>query len=405
MRRVGRRVRGIAAAAAGVLLGALAAAVPAHAANGGYACPKGYFCAWSGEGATGSMMKTNKSMPTLGAWDNRILTVSNQTSSVVCYYVDANYDFNDTYGFERPGSSGEWSSWPGPATISSLKFVKTERECVEPPYGPWLSEKSAVKAGFGDLDGDGYADVLSRDQAGRLWFVPGSTGAGRLLGAGWNAMTAITRHGDFDGDGHEDLIATDTAGKMWLYPVTGSAVFHARRLVGAGWNTMAKVTAVGDLTGEGYNDLLATDKAGKLWLYPGNGHGNFGARKLISSGWQVMTALTGSGDMNGDKIADFFARDTSGKLWLFGGKGHAAFYPRQLVSSGWNVIDSFISVGDTDGDGRNDLSAVTNTGYKIGGYAGNGGWLLLYRGTGSGRVALRSPVQQSGEWWELNGTF
>jgi hypothetical protein len=405
MRRVGRTVRGIAAAAAGVLLGALGAAVPAHAASGGYACPKGYFCAWANENATGSMMKTNKSMPTLGAWDNRIRAVSNQTSSVVCYYADANYDFADTYGFQEPGDPGSWSSWSGSNTISSLKFVKTERECVEPPYGPWFSQKSGVKASFGDLDGDGYADVLSRDLAGRLWFVPGSTGAGRLLGAGWNAMTAITRHGDFDGDGHEDLIATDTAGKMWLYPVTGSATFHTRRLVGAGWNTMAKVTAVGDLTGEGYNDLLATDKAGKMWLYPGNGHGNFGARKLISSGWQVMTALTGAGDMNGDKIADFFARDTSGKLWLFGGKGHATFYPRQLVSSGWNVFDSLISVGDTDGDGRNDLNGVTNNRYVMDGSAGYQGWLLLYRGTGSGRTPLRSPVQQSGDWWELNGTY
>lgn len=404
MRRVGRRVRGLAAAVAGVLLGALAAAVPAHAATGFAACPKGYFCGWTGEDATGSMMKTNKNMPTMGSWDNRIKSASNRTSSVVCWYYDPNYVVADGYWSEPPNPAGSGTPMTH-GTISSLKFVKTERECVDTPYGPWWSEKSAAKAGFGDLDGDGYADVLSRDLAGRLWFVPGSTGAGRLLGAGWNAMTAVTRHGDFDGDGHEDLIATDTAGKMWLYPVTGSAVFHPRRLVGAGWNTMAKVTAVGDLTGEGTNDLLATDKTGKLWLYPGNGHGNFGARKLISSGWQVMTALTGSGDMNGDKIADFFARDTSGKLWLFAGKGHATFYPRHLVSSGWNVIDSFISVGDTDGDGRNDLNAVTNIRYVMDGYAGNPGWLLLYRGTGSGRVPLHSPVRQSGEWWELNGTF
>ncbi|MFF6955660.1 FG-GAP repeat domain-containing protein [Streptomyces sp. NPDC008317] len=88
--------------------------------------------------------------------------------------------------------------------MSSLKFFKTERECTEPSYGWWLAEKSPVEAGFGDIDGDRYADVLSRDLAGRLWFVPGSSGRGRLIGPGWNSMKAMTRHGDFTGDGIED---------------------------------------------------------------------------------------------------------------------------------------------------------------------------------------------------------
>jgi hypothetical protein len=403
VRRVGRR--GMAAAVAGALLGALAAAAPAHAANGGYACPEGYVCGWSGGSATGSMMKTNKNMPTMGSWNNRILTLSNRTTSVVCTYADANYAVAGGYGYDSPQDAGAWSSWPGPATISSLKFVKTERECAEPAYGPWLSEKSPVKAGFGDMDGDGYADVLSRDQAGRLWFVPGSTGAGRLAGGGWNAMTALTRHGDFDSDGHEDLLARDTAGKLWLYPGTGRGGFATRRLAGGGWNTMATITAAGDLTGDGHNDLLARDKTGKLWIYPGTGRGGFGTRKYLGSGWQVMSAITAPGDMNGDKLPDVLARDTSGKLWLFGSKGHSTFYPRRLVSGGWYMVESFVSVGDTNGDGRNDLNAVTNNRYKIGGYPGNWGWQLLYPGTGSGKTPLRSPRQQSGEWWELNGTF
>jgi hypothetical protein len=395
----------LAAAVAGVLLGALAAAVPAHAATGAYACPKGYFCGWTGDDATGSMMKTNKSMPTMGSWDNRILAVSNRTTSIVCRYVDANYVVADGYGYERPDDPGAWSSNPAPATTSSLKFVKTTRECAEPPYGPWLSEKSPVKAGFGDIDRDGYADVLSRDLAGRLWFVPGSTGAGRLIGGGWNSMTAMTRHGDLTGDGIEDLLARDSAGDLWIYPATGRGGYLSRRFVGGGWNAMARVTAGGDLTGDGRNDLLAADRSGKLWLYPGTGHSHFGARRLVGGGWQVMSALSGPGDLTGDKHPDLLARDTSGKLWLYPGTGRGTFGARTLIGTGWNAMESFFAVGDTDGDGRNDLNTVTNDRYKIGGYAGNLGWQLLYRGTGSGKAALRSPVQQSGEWWELNGTF
>lgn len=401
MRRVGRR--GLAAAVAGVVLGALAAAVPAHAATGYDACPKGYFCGWTGADATGSMMKTKTNMPTMGAWDNRLKSTNNRTSSVACWYYDPNYVATHGYWPAAPGSAGGAGTSVG--TISSLKFVKTERECVNPAYGPWLSDKSPVKAAFGDIDGDGYADVLSRDLAGRLWFVPGSTGAGRLVGGGWNAMTAMTRHGDVDGDGHEDLLARDTAGRLWLYPGTGRGGFATRRLVGGGWNTMATITAAGDLTGDRTVDLLARDKTGTLWLYPGTGRGGFGTRKFLGSGWQVMTAITAPGDMNGDKLPDFLARDTSGKLWLFGGKGHSSFYPRRLVSGGWYMIESLVSVGDTNGDGKNDLNAVTNDRYVMDGYSGNPGWQLTYPGTGSGKTPLRSPVRENGEWWELNGTF
>ncbi|PNE40437.1 hypothetical protein AOB60_05715 [Streptomyces noursei] len=69
----------------------------ASAAADAYACPAGYFCGWSGESATGQMYKTNKSVADLGAWDNRI------------------------------------RSCPS-ATTSSIKFVPTERECIQPAY-------------------------------------------------------------------------------------------------------------------------------------------------------------------------------------------------------------------------------------------------------------------------------
>ncbi|HEY3479764.1 MAG TPA: hypothetical protein VGL02_12780 [Streptomyces sp.] len=66
-------------------------------------------------------------------------------------------------------------------------------------------------------------------------------------------------------------------------------------------------------------------------------------------------------------------------------------------------MTSFMSVGDTDGDGRIDLNTVTTLQYAIDGYPGNEGWQLLYPGTGKG--TWRPAQQQSGESWELDGTF
>lgn len=57
-------LRVLSAAAVGASVAVLPAAVPAQAATGFYACPKGYFCGWSGPDATGGMIKIKSNMPT-----------------------------------------------------------------------------------------------------------------------------------------------------------------------------------------------------------------------------------------------------------------------------------------------------------------------------------------------------
>ncbi|MFF5451220.1 FG-GAP-like repeat-containing protein [Streptomyces sp. NPDC012950] len=385
---------------------AVATAAPAQAAVGD--CPKGYFCAWTQEDARGTMFKTKTNMPAPGPAGSKFLSHINRTALYACLYGSRDYKAYDGYSIESPSSNGSWTTW-SPTTIASIKFSRTERECSQPSYPSWYAQTAPRAAGFGDLNGDRRADVLSRDLVGRLWFLPGD-GSGRMVGSGgWNAMDAFVRHGDFSRDGREDLVVRErSTGRLWLYPGTGTGALGARKLIGSGgWNSMNSLAGVGDLTRDGRADLLAVEKStGKLWLYPGTASGGLGARKLIGSGgWNAMNALVGPGDTNGDGRVDLIARERStGRLWSYPGTASGGLGARKLIGSGgWNAMDTFLAVGDTTGDGRPDLSTVTNERYAIDGYQGHLGWLVRYRGLGTG--AFAAGERTDGEWWGLNGAF
>ncbi|MET9935009.1 MULTISPECIES: FG-GAP-like repeat-containing protein [unclassified Streptomyces] len=389
-----RRLAATAAALGLTSLGLLGAdAAPAQAAVSD--CPTGYFCAWANTDSTGSMFKTQSSKATLGTWDNKFRLIINRTPGFACTFDEPNYE--DAAG--RYGNDGYTTSIAS-RSVSSVKIVRTIRECEGPAYPHWISETSPKAAGFGDMNGDRRADVLVRDLVGRLWFLPGVDGSGRLVGAGgWNAFNAVVRHGDFSRDNREDVIVREAAtGKLWLYPGTGTGGLGARKLIGAGgWNAMSRIAAFGDLTGDARSDLLAVEKStGKLWLYPGTSTGTLGARKLIGAGgWNAMNALAGVGDMNSDGRADLYAREAStGKLWLYPGKA-GALGARVLVGSGgWNGMPTIIANGDWSGDGRPDLIATK---------AADG---MLYRYAGTGRGGLGAgDWLGGGDWQDLNGAF
>ncbi len=126
---------------------------------------------------------------------------------------------------------------------------------------------------MGDLDGDGYPEMLAVDATGTLWQYHGSA-AGfdtrTSLGTNWDSMNSLTNLGDLNGDGTTDLGAVETAtGKLWLYPGRRMNGFGTRVLIGnGGWTNMREIEGAGDLDQDGHPDLLAIDPTGILWLYP-----------------------------------------------------------------------------------------------------------------------------------------
>ncbi|MFC4330214.1 FG-GAP-like repeat-containing protein [Streptomyces andamanensis] len=396
-----RVLRGaLTAAAAAALLGT-ATTAPAQAASGYDRCSWGQLCVFSDPLGKGQMLVVKGSMLNLGAWDNRISSYVNYSDWPVCFNLAPGLDPRQggAHEYAGRGSFDESATPELDNAISSLDLGPEadwfcEGESRYATYGWENGPKHRPAAptaldAFGDLNGDGYTDLVSRNKFGQLWtsHAANSPGHDRLVGSGWNSMTLLTRHGDHNGDGKEDLYARDKSGTLWFYPGRGDGAFGTRIRVGGGWNSMRDLAAAGDLTGDGRADLLAADTSGTLWTYPGNGKGVFGARKKVGGGWKSMNELVGAGDMNTDRRADLVARDTAGKLWFYPGNGKGTFGARRLIGkSGWNSLTELAGVGDVTGDGRPDLVAHVPSSHG----------LRVYPGTGAADGGLRAPKEFAG---------
>ncbi|MGW0771219.1 FG-GAP repeat domain-containing protein [Streptomyces sp. NPDC002676] len=143
----------------------------------------------------------------------------------------------------------------------------------------------------GDLTGDGRTDLLARKAStGDVYLFAGDGASGLKAGvkirSAWTGYTKIVGAGDLNGDGYGDVLARDKAGTLWRYDGTGTGLLKDRVKVFSDWGASYNViVGIGDITGDGKNDLVERDSAGNLYRNDGDGKGSFSARTRIATGW------------------------------------------------------------------------------------------------------------------------
>lgn len=100
--------------------------------------------------------------------------------------------------------------------------------------------------GMGDLNGDRRGDTIGVNTADGCLYAYTATTTGGLsakgkVGCGWAGMNWLTSPGDLNKDGFGDLIARTSTGELWFYQGRPGGGVRSGVKVGSGWGSMASI--------------------------------------------------------------------------------------------------------------------------------------------------------------------
>jgi hypothetical protein len=232
-------------------------------------------------------------------------------------------------------------------------------------------------AALGDVNGDGYGDLLlttdatcggahgcAADSHDRRQFVfhGGPAGLVEKPAESWHGLSfeTVAAAGDVNGDGYADLAIADTQ-KSCIFVYHGSAkgVPHrpswqhcpGREQDGEGqFDELGHAVFGGDFNGDGFADLVVIQRDLTQLIYAGGRRGLHRWRSFESR----EAAARSVGDRNGDGLDDLaIGSDETPETLLIGSpKGPKRAGPLRLR---W---ESHFAVGDFDGDGADDLAML-----------------------------------------------
>jgi VCBS repeat-containing protein len=389
-----------------------------------------------------------------------------QTGSYLGYSVSSAGDVNgDGYDDIIVGAKGD-NSVAGAAYViygnAAGAGVSLAGGTIAPSLGFKIAGATASQMGYsvsgaGDINGDGFADVIvgaignSTTSSASYIVYGGASNAGLDLSGGTIASGSgfkitgstgnkvgygVASAGDVNGDGLADLIVGAPGTSSWAgatYIVYGSTALSAGlnlstdaidasngfKLTGAASSYLGQVvSSVGDLNGDGFSDVVVSSaESNSAYVLYGSATGMNSTNGFTLTGDVGFgKSVTSLGDINGDGFADLAIgapgeNTQTGAVYVVYGKAAGTSFSVAggtiAPSLGFKITgqtasflgSSVASAGDVNGDGLADLIVGANAGNKQVAAA----TYVVYGTTTGANINLSSGTIAASQGFKLSG--
>ena len=304
----------------------------------------------------------------------------------------------------------------GPHGLSSTREAAFSRATTGIPGNPAKGERFGVQVSKGDLDRDGYTDLVVSGTGSSSVILWGSA-KGLSGGTAVPGYGSASETGDFNGDGRLDLALfqtnfndgddpTGTKAVVWYGPVTRTGTPARTAVLDPGALAYLDVEdgATGDVNHDGRTDLAVSEYCGDGsycdQLYYGSSTGLVPAPQLsVPQGFRAVAL----GDVNGDGYDEVVTGDSYDNVITVAYGSASGLTPRDTwkdftqdtpgvpgVDESEDGFGASVTVGDVTGDGFADV-AVGSPGEALGETQGAGDVTLLH-GSRSGLTGTGAQV-------------
>jgi hypothetical protein len=240
------------------------------------------------------------------------------------------------------------------------------------PRADFATEETPFMSALGDVSGDGKIDLaVANPNFNTVSVLLGDGSGGFASRADFAAgMTPVSvAIGDVNGDGKPDLVAVDFDGNaVSVLLGDGAGGFGARTGFLTGSNPRS--VAIGDTNGDGKADLVTANYGSNtVSVLLGDGVGGFGAKADFATG--AYPYEIASGDLNDDGTPDLaVANFGSSSVSVLLGNGAGGFGPNAEFATG--SMPRSVAIGDVNGDGKADVVAGNVNANSVSVLLGNG---------------------------------
>ncbi len=365
---------------------------------------------------------------------------------IAAYQYDDGANTNEGRAFVYHGSAAGLSASPS-STLDDANQANA-----------WFGSSVACA---GDINGDGYSDVIIGAQTyddganadeGRAFVYNGSASG---LSASPNSTPddanqaaarfgcSVASAGDVNGDGYSDVIigawsydegATLSEGRAFVYhgsatglPSTPNNTQDDANQAGA--NFGYSVATAGDVNADGYSDVIigaflyndgANTDEGRAFVYHGSATGlsaspNNTQDDANQAGANFGVSVSSAGDVNGDGYSDVIigangyddgANTAEGRAYVYHGSATGLAASPNSLPDDANQANAFLGIsvadaGDLNGDGYSDV-IIGASGYDDGANTDEGR-AYIYHGSASGLAA--SPISTPDDANQASAAF